>query len=121
MTDSTRYPRTVEIKDGEVTIDLMRPDMKETVLAFARTLPAHDLLFLRRDITEPKVLAAWASQLETGEIKSLVAMLDGEMVGTTAVVIDERSWSPHVGEVRVLVGPVAKDRGLGRLLIQERT
>jgi len=120
MSDSTRYPRTVEIKDGTASLDLMTPAAEDEVLAFANNLPPHDLLFLRRDITEPKVLSAWARQLETGEITSLLARNEaGEIIGCTAVVQDEHSWSPHVGELRVLVAPAGKDRGLGRQLIQE--
>ena len=115
MTESNRYPRTVDIKDGTVTLEMMTPAAEAEVLAFAKTLPSHDLLFLRRDITEPKVLSAWAQQLETGEITSLLARNEaGEMLGCTAVVRDELSWSPHVGELRVLVAPAGKDRGLGR-------
>jgi RimJ/RimL family protein N-acetyltransferase len=120
MTESTRYPRTLEIKDGAVTLELMTEAAEGEVLAFAKTLPPHDLLFLRRDITQPRVLNAWARQLETGEITSLLARAaDGQMLGCTAVVRDEHSWSPHLGELRVLVAPAGRDRGLGRQLIQE--
>ena len=120
MNDSNRYPKSVAIKDGKVTMTLMTPADEADVAAFSKTLPPHDLLFLRRDITEPKVLAAWARQLETGEIVSLSARDEaGTMVGCSAVVTDEHSWSPHLGELRVLVAPAVKDRGLGRQLIQE--
>jgi RimJ/RimL family protein N-acetyltransferase len=120
MTESTRYPRTAETKGGAVTLELMTSAAEAEVLAFANTLPPHDLLFLRRDITEPRVLSAWARQVETGEITSLLARsAEGEMLGCTAVVTDEHSWSPHLGELRVLVAPAGRDRGLGRLLIQE--
>ncbi len=120
MTESTRYPRTVEIKDGNAILNLMTPAVEAEVLAFAQTLPPHDLLFLRRDITEPKVMAAWARQIESGEITSLLARDEsGQILGCTAVVTDEHSWSPHLGELRVLVAPAGKDRGLGRHLIQE--
>ena len=82
MTDSTRYPRTVQIKDGEVSLELMEASAEAEVLDFAGTLPPHDLLFLRRDITQPKVLSAWARQLETGEITSLIARSsEGQMLG----------------------------------------
>lgn len=120
MTESKRYPRSIEIKSGMVTVELMTPAAESEVLAFAKTLPPHDLLFLRRDITQPKVLSAWAKQVETGEITSLLARDEsGRMLGCSAVVRDEHSWSPHVGELRVLVAPAGKDRGLGRQLIQE--
>lgn len=119
MSESTRYPRSLEIKGGDVSLDLMTSSMEAEVLAFANTLPPHDLLFLRRDITQPKVLSAWSKQIESGEITSLLARDGEDMLGCTAVVRDERSWSPHVGELRVLVSPAGKERGLGRLLIQE--
>jgi L-amino acid N-acyltransferase YncA len=120
MTDSTRYPRQVTIKDGAATLDLMTAADEPAVLEFARSLPPHDLLFLRRDITEPKVLSAWVQQLDTDGITSLLARADdGTILGCTAVVRDEHSWSPHVGELRILVAPAGKDRGLGRILIQE--
>ena len=38
MSDSTRYPRTIEIKDGNAILDLMTPDAEAEVLAFAKTL-----------------------------------------------------------------------------------
>ncbi len=60
MSESTRYPRTQEIKGGDVSLDLMTPEMEAEVLTFANTLDPHDLLFLRRDITQPKVLSAWS-------------------------------------------------------------
>jgi len=119
MTESTRYPKTVNIKDGEVVLELMTAASEAAVLVFAQSLPTHDLLFLRRDITQPRVLAAWVAQLEAGEIVSLLASSADEVLGCTAVVRDEHSWSPHLGELRVLVGPAGRDRGLGRVLIQE--
>jgi hypothetical protein len=45
--------------------------------------------------------------------------MGGELVGCTAIVIDAMSWSRHVGELRVMVGPPWRGRGLGRVLIQE--
>ncbi len=119
MTESSRYPRRVDIKAGQVKLELMGVAEQEEVHAFALTLPPHDLLFLRRDITQPKVLSAWVQQIENGEIVSLVARSNKQILGCSAVVRDKRSWSPHVGELRVLVGPTGRDRGLGRLLIQE--
>lgn len=119
MSEPARYPRTADIKDGQATLELMSPAMEQEVAAFANSLPSHDLLFLRRDITQPKVLSAWSAQIASGEITSLIARNGDEMLGCSAVVVDKHSWSPHVGELRVLVGPAGKDRGLGRVLIQE--
>ena len=89
---------------------------EEAVVAFARTLPEHDLLFLNRDITEPRVVAAWAREIDEGTIESLLAWDGDEVVATTALVRDPLGWSPHVGEARLLVAPRARGCGLGQAL-----
>ena len=114
-----RYPRTVELSGNRIEMRLMTPADEQAVLAFARTLPVHDLLFLRRDITQPKVLSAWIKELEAGTITSLLALKGGQLLGCSAVVRDQHSWSPHVGELRVLLSPEQREKGLGRALIQE--
>ena len=39
------------------------------------------------------------------------------VVATTAIVRDQLSWSPHVAEIRVLVSPDMRGKGLGRALL----
>jgi len=114
-----RYPCTIEAGGEEIALTLMAQTDESAIAAFADSLPENDLLFLTRDIREPKVRAAWLTQVEQGEILSIAAKLGDEVVGTTAVVTDKLSFSAHVGELRVLVGPKAREIGLGRKLIQE--
>lgn len=117
MNDITRrYPRSVTHRDGTVVLRLMTASDEAAVL---QQLPVHDLLFLRRDITQSKVLSAWIRDIEAGDITSLLALDGDKVLGCTAVVRDQKSWSPHVGEVRVLVSAAMRPHGLGRLLIQE--
>ncbi|MEH6558290.1 MAG: GNAT family N-acetyltransferase [Oceanicoccus sp.] len=115
-----RYPKEISLNGKTVELSVLTgKDNEEEVLAFSTCLPAHDLLFLSRDIQEPKVISAWMHSIEDGDITSVVARLDGEIVGTTAIVTDKHSWSSHVGELRILVGSKARDIGLGRTLVQE--
>ena len=116
---ASRYPRQSELAGGTLELAPLDAADRDQAFAFASTLSDQDLLFLSRDIREPKVLDAWLRQIEAGEIVSLAAKLDGVVVGTTAIVIDKLSFSAHVGELRVLVGGGARDIGLGRKLIQE--
>ena len=105
MNETRAYPRMMETDIGEIEIRLMTRADEAAVLAFARKLPTHDLLFLPRNISEPKVLSAWISEIERGAIISLLAIWSESVVGCGTVVRDPHSWSPHVGEIRMVVLP----------------
>jgi RimJ/RimL family protein N-acetyltransferase len=119
MNETRAYPRMVETDVGEIELRLMTRADEEAVLAFARKLPTHDLLFLPRNISEPKVLSAWISEIERGAIISLLATWGESVVGCGTVVRDPHSWSPHVGEIRMVVLPEVRGTGVGRVLSQE--
>ena len=119
MSETRAYPRMMETDIGEIEIRLMTRADEAAVLAFARKLPTHDLLFLPRNISEPKVLSAWISEIERGAIISLLAIWSESVVGCGTVVRDPHSWSPHVGEIRMVVLPEVRGTGVGRVLSQE--
>ena len=113
------YPRRVATEAGEIEFRLMSPADEAAVLAFAQKLPVHDLLFLPRDISEPKVLAAWIKEIERGAITSVLAWKATTVVGCGTLVRDPLSWSPHVGEIRSVVSSDVRGQGVGRALSQE--
>ncbi|MBY0583585.1 MAG: GNAT family N-acetyltransferase [Sphingomonas sp.] len=91
---------------------------RDPMLAFAAALPEHDLLFLGRDLKHPRVVDAWVGAIGEGYIDSLIAEDGGKVVGTAALVRDPLGWSPHVGEVRLLVSEDRRGAGLGRDLLE---
>ena len=119
MSDTRTYPRRVKTEAGDIEFRLMSGADEAAVLAFAQKLPTHDLLFLPRNISQPKVLSAWIHEIERGDITSLLAFRDGEVVGCGALVRDPHSWSPHVGEIRMVVSLDVRGLGVGRALSQE--
>jgi RimJ/RimL family protein N-acetyltransferase len=119
MSEMRSYPRHAKTDAGDVEFRLMSRADEAAVLDFARQLPTHDLLFLPRNISQPKVLSAWINEIERGDIKSLLAIKDGKVVGCGTVVRDPRSWSPHVGEIRMVVSLDVRGKGVGRALSQE--
>jgi RimJ/RimL family protein N-acetyltransferase len=117
--DRRSYPLHVATEAGDIEFRMMGPADEAAVLAFAQALPAHDLLFLPRNISEPKVLSAWVKEIERGAITSLLAVKDGKVVGCGTLVRDPHSWSPHVGEIRMVVSLDVRGQGVGRALSQE--
>jgi L-amino acid N-acyltransferase YncA len=117
--EANNYPRRVRCMGTEVELRMMTAGDAQAVLAFAAALPPHDLIFLQRDIRNSKVVAAWIEQSARGAITSVLALADGTVRGCAAIVQDEFSWSPHVGELRVAVSEDMRGSGLGRVLVQD--
>jgi N-acetylglutamate synthase-like GNAT family acetyltransferase len=113
------YPLHVTTEAGDIEFRMMAPADEAAVHEFAQHLPVHDLLFLPRNISEPKVLAAWIKEIARGSITSLLAVKAGKVVGCGTIVRDPHSWSPHVGEIRNVVSPDVRGQGVGRALSQE--
>jgi RimJ/RimL family protein N-acetyltransferase len=119
MSETRSYPRRVMTEAGEIEFRLMTRADENAVLEFAKRLPTHDLLFLPRNISQPKVLSAWINEIERGDIKSLLAIRQSAVVGCGTLVRDRHSWSPHVGEIRMVVSLDVRGKGVGRALSQE--
>jgi len=119
MSDTRSYPRSVKLDAGDIEFRLMSRADEAAVLDFAKQLPTHDLLFLPRNISQPKVLSAWVGEIEHGAITSLLALRGAVVVGCGTLVRDPHSWSPHVGEIRMVVSQDVRGQGVGRALSQE--
>ena len=113
------YPRKAMTEGGEIEFRHMTAADEQAVLDFARKLPVHDLLFLPRNISEPKVMSAWVKELDRGTIVSLLAVKNGSVVGCGTIVRDALSWSPHVGEIRMVIATDVRGLGVGRALSNE--
>lgn len=115
-----RYPRQVTLADDyQVTLELMGTPDVEAVLAFAKTLPRDDLMFLRVNITERPVVQHWVESIQAGRTITVLARQDDAVLGEGTLLHNEASWTRHLGEIRIQISPVARRRGLARLLAEE--
>jgi N-acetylglutamate synthase-like GNAT family acetyltransferase len=119
MSETRSYPRQVKTDSGDIEFRLMSQADEAVVLAFAQKLPSHDLPFLPRNISQPEVLSAWINEIKCGAITSPLAVKAGTVVGCGTLVRDPHSWSPHVGEIRMVVLLDVRGQGVGRALSQE--
>jgi L-amino acid N-acyltransferase YncA len=78
---------------------------------FLSRIPEGDRTFFKEDVLDADVVAAWVRR---GDARSL-AVEDGEVLGTVTV-LPLQDWSSHVCEVRVIVDPAHRRRGIGSAL-----
>jgi L-amino acid N-acyltransferase YncA len=114
MTSKTK----AEVGGRSIELRPMGPADRDAMVRFARELPPHDLLFLRRDISEPAAVEAWLHDIERGEVTTLLATADDELVGYVTLHRNALRWSRHVAELRVLVAEAHRGSGLGRVLTE---
>ena len=50
-------PRSLQLGGATLELARLQPGDAQALADFVAQLPAHDLLFLRRDISQPKVIA----------------------------------------------------------------
>ncbi|MGE0227424.1 MAG: N-acetyltransferase family protein [Dehalococcoidia bacterium] len=113
------YPATLTLGDVEVSLRFLAAGDQDAILTFARHLPPHDLLFLRRDITDPDQVDQWIRDIEHGLSLTVLALRGDEIVGYATVASDGLNWTRHVRELRVLVSPTMRGKNLGRLLTEQ--
>jgi ribosomal protein S18 acetylase RimI-like enzyme len=92
-------------------IKRLEPADREALERFVARIPEGDRTFFKEDVEAPEVVDAWT---RPGPARAL-AVEDGDVVGYVALV-PLHGWSSHVGEVRVIVDPEHRGRGVGRAL-----
>jgi L-amino acid N-acyltransferase YncA len=86
---------------------------RDALRRFLTRVPEADRTFFKEDVEDPTVAEAW---MVPGPAR-IVAVADEQIVGWLSVV-PLHGWSNHVGEVRLIVDPSHRGRGVGRALAQ---
>ena len=116
----TGLAKTVSLGDGrEVVLRAMGLADRDKIIAFARSLPQDDLLFLRTDITEPSNIDDWMRHIKEGATVTILAEIDDKLAGYASVHTDQARWTRTIGEIRMQVGRQFRGLGLGRVLATE--
>jgi GNAT superfamily N-acetyltransferase len=96
-----------------VHIEELAPADDPIVHAFIKKFPRGEYTFLKDDLGDPAVLDTWRGRGTT----VFVAYLEGDpdLAGLVAV-IPGLGWSRHVGDMRMVVDPAKRGRGVGATL-----
>ena len=115
-----RYPKYATLRDGRVVVT--RPMVvtdEKAMLSFFRGIPAEDRVFLKDDVTNAEVIAAWCRDLDYERILPLVAEAGGGLVADATLHQRRAGWMRHAARVRVVIAPAYRGKGLGTQLINE--
>ncbi len=98
----------------DVEVRALTNDDVDALTAFFASVPEGDRTFFKEDVSDPVVIAGWVA---VADRHRLIALVDGEVAGYVAV-LKGIGWSSHVGELRLVIAPEFRQRGIGRLLAQ---
>ena len=113
------YPTVRLTTDGDqYGIRPMQASDGESLLEFFRGVPASDRFYLKEDVTSPAVIERWVEHLDYGRALPLIATKDGKIIGDGTLHHSRSGARRHVAEVRVVVHPDYRNRGVGRGLLR---
>ena len=98
----------------DIEVRLIAPDDVARVVDFFAAVPEGDRTFFKEDTSDVAVVASWTA---ADAPHRLIALADDRIAGYVAV-LKGVGWSSHVGELRLVVSPDYRQKGIGRLLAQ---
>lgn len=114
------FPKQITLKNGDsVTIRLQEHHDAEALLAFYRSLPEEDRIFLDDDCTT----RAWADRFihrsDFDKVIPLVAEARGKILAHAWLIRTHYGWMAHVGQLRLAVARSCQRLGLGSFMVRE--
>lgn len=114
------YPKEITLRDeSKVLLKPMTEHDAGGLLRFFLKMPAEDRFYLKEDVTAPTITQRWARELNYDRALPLLAWVDGHVVADATLHRTRTGARRHVGELRILVDPDYRGRGLGTALLNE--
>ncbi len=114
------YPTVRLTRDGgQMTVRPLVPDDKQALLEFFRGIPEGWRFYLKDDVTSSSVIDQWIERMNYSRVLPLVAAKDGKIIADSTLHHGRAGARKHTGEVRVLVHPEHRDKGVARTLLSE--
>lgn len=118
--DQALMNKTETLKDGSpVVIRGLKLDDLDRLMAFYAALPAEDRKYLKVDVGDRNVVRRRILLTEQGNVFRLAALSGDKIVADGMLEMSDETWRRHLGELRVIVDPSFRRRGLGLLLMRE--
>ena len=115
-----QYPKTTVLKDGtKVLLKAMTHNDREGLREFFARVPEEERKFLKHDVSKREVVEAWLKDINYGRVLPLLGEVDGKVVADATLHRRGSGWLKHVGEVRLVVDPAYRRKGLGSHMLEE--
>jgi GNAT superfamily N-acetyltransferase len=112
------YPKHISLRDGgDVLVRPIEQGDEARLLEFFRQIPEDERFFLKDDVTSPSVVRSWVDQGEGAF--ALVAVQSGRVVAESVLLSRRGKARSHFADVRIVVAPDFRNRGLGSALVRE--
>jgi L-amino acid N-acyltransferase YncA len=112
------YPKEIILKDGTgVTLRPLRDGDQEALFGLFQSLSEEDLWFLNQDVSDRHLMDEWVRGLDPNRVVSIVAALEGGIVGNAVLMMKTYGARGHIGKVRITVAPSYRDKRLGTWML----
>lgn len=114
------YPKEISLRDGSnVVLKPLTEGDAGPLQQFFLRIPDEDRFYLKEDVTSPQVVERWVSQLDYDRVLPLLAWVGNRVVADGTLHRSRAGARRHVGEIRILVDPEYRNRGLGTTMLHE--
>jgi hypothetical protein len=105
--------------DRKVDLAWFQEEDRDALLAFYRSLPKEDRLYLRDDVTNQLLLDRLIEQMHDGLVLMVVARHGAKIVGESTQHFIHHGWSRHVSELRPLLRKEYEGYGIFEAMVRE--
>jgi L-amino acid N-acyltransferase YncA len=112
--------KTETLKDGTAVVirDLKSEDL-DGLMMFYAALPEEDRKYLKVNVTDRDIVRKRMALVEQGNVIRLVALAGSRILADAMLEVSFEEWRRHQGELRVIVAPDFRHKGLGLVMMRE--
>ncbi|NQU11785.1 GNAT family N-acetyltransferase [bacterium] len=115
-----RFPKKCRLRDGTpVVLRPLKASDEQQFHHFFCAVPETERLLFKDRVTDPKVIRQWCKKIDYGHILPLLALHGRKVVADASLHQQLGGWRRHIGQIRMVVHPEYRGRGLAHLLVRE--
>ena len=114
------YPKTIFLRDrGEAVIRPLNGQDTARLFNFFGRIPEEERFYLKENVASLETIQGWTTNIDFQRVVPIVALSGDEIIGDATLHRSRAAARQHVGELRVVVAPSYREKGLGGRLIRE--